>query len=28
MKVLWPLFDRCDVLCEIDDSNTLLFGKR
>jgi hypothetical protein len=28
MKALWPLFDRCDVLCEIDDSNTLLFGKR
>ena len=28
MKALWPLFDRCDVVCEIDDSNTLLFRKR
>ena len=28
MKALWPLFDCCDVVCEIDDSNTLLFRKR
>jgi len=28
MRALWSLFGRCDVVCEIDDSNTLLFGKR
>ena len=28
MKALWPLFDQCDVVCEIDDGNTLLFRKR
>jgi predicted O-methyltransferase YrrM len=28
MRALWSLFDRCDVVCEIDDSNTLLFKKR
>lgn len=28
MKALWPIFDQCDIVCEIDDGNTLLFKKR
>jgi hypothetical protein len=28
MAALWPLFDACDVLCEVDGGNTLLFRKR
>ena len=25
---LWPLFDACDIVCEVDGGNTLLFRKR
>jgi hypothetical protein len=28
MRALWPLFDACDILCEVDGGNTLLFRKR
>ena len=28
MKALWPIFDQCDIVCEIDAGNTLLFRKR
>jgi hypothetical protein len=28
MRALWPLFDTCDVVCELDDGNTLMFRKR
>lgn len=28
MRALWPLFDACDILCEADAGNTLLFRKR
>jgi hypothetical protein len=28
MAALWPLFDACDIVCEVDAGNTLLFRKR
>jgi hypothetical protein len=28
MRALWPLFDACDVLGEVDGGNSLLFRKR
>ena len=28
MRALWPLFDQCDILDEVDGGNTLLFRKR
>lgn len=28
MKALWPIFDQCDIICEVDNSNTLLFKKK
>ena len=28
MRALWPLFDRCEVVSELDGGNTLLFRKR
>ncbi len=28
MKALWPIFDQCDIVCEIDQGNTLLFKKK
>jgi hypothetical protein len=28
MRALWPLFDACDILGEVDAGNTLLFRKR
>jgi hypothetical protein len=28
MRALWPLFDACDIVCEVDGGNTLLFRKR
>lgn len=28
LKALWPFFDSCDLVCELDDRNTLLFRKR
>jgi hypothetical protein len=27
MKTLWPLFDQCEIVCEIDHGNTILFRK-
>jgi hypothetical protein len=27
-KALWPLFDSCDLVCEIENGNVLLFKKR
>jgi hypothetical protein len=27
-KALWPLFEHCEIVCEIDNSNTLLFRKK
>jgi hypothetical protein len=27
MKALWPLFETCDIVSEIDNGNTLLFRK-
>ncbi|MES2122456.1 MAG: class I SAM-dependent methyltransferase [Chlamydiota bacterium] len=28
MKALWPLFEQCDIICEIEQSNALLFKKK
>lgn len=28
MQALWPLFDECDIICELDQGNTLLFRKK
>ena len=28
MKALWPIFDQCDVVCELDQGNTILFRKK
>lgn len=28
MKALWPLFEHCDIICELDQGNTLLFRKK
>ncbi len=28
VKALWPLFDQCEIVAEVDDGNTLLFRKR
>ena len=28
MKALWPLFEQCDLICEIDQGNALLFRKK
>lgn len=28
MKALWPIFDQCDIVCEIEQGNTLLFRKK
>ena len=28
MRALWPLFDACEIVCELDHGNTLLFKKR
>ena len=28
MKALWPFFDACRIVCELDGGNTLLFRKR
>ena len=27
MQALWPIFDQCDIICELDSGNTLLFRK-
>ena len=28
MKALWPIFDQCDIVCELENGNTLLFRKK
>ena len=28
MRALWPLFEHCDIICEIDQGNVLLFRKK
>lgn len=28
MKALWIIFDQCDIICELDAGNTLLFRKK
>ena len=28
VKALWPLFEQCDMICEIENGNALLFKKR
>ncbi len=28
MKALWPIFDQCDIVCEMEHGNTLLFKKK
>ncbi|MEI8365857.1 MAG: class I SAM-dependent methyltransferase [Parachlamydiaceae bacterium] len=28
MKALWPIFDQCDIVCELEYGNTLLFRKK
>ena len=28
MKALWPIFDQCDIICELDSGNTILFRKK
>ena len=28
MKALWPLFEQCEIICEIENGNAFLFRKK